>query len=761
MLPTSNTTLPNQDSAILNILRREWTFIFGGVFFLYLFVCMYMSGWRITIIPDLSTPYGYNGDLIFHSWMIRRVMEGWLFENPRSGYPFGSTFLDYPGSDLGNHIILKFFGSWIGNFFAAINIYFVSGFVFTYFASYFSLRMLSLSAWLSLSGAIIFSIVPFHFLRLPHLFYTFYFVVPIYYYIGTSTFFKAKIEEKWTTSRWIKIISALLISACFGAYYALFGAIVIGACGIAGFFSHGRWSPLITSTILVLTLMVGVLFNIAPNLQYRITNGINPEVAQRSPAEAELYGLKFIQLILPQQDHRSALLSAISAKYDSVFPLVNENRYATLGAIGSLGLVLALGIIAARLSGREVDLRLCLLTLIIAMLFMFGTIGGFGTLFALTISSMIRGWNRISIFIAFGTITCFLIFLQININRFVSAKRAEKITALLAFFLIILAILDQVPPRTQAAVENIEKTFSADRSFIANIEATTRIGAAIYQLPYIAFPEVPPLHQMGPYAPLIGYLHSNTLRWSSGGMKGRPGDLFFRALAREPLDRQLGVIRRLGFTGIYIDKNGYGDNGHQIIGQLTTALGHGPDLERADGRVAFFRLPDAAPVTLEGLTPIEIMEKAGYIVDEMGVRYDASLKDGIDFSRRGLPSFVRSVRGLSQAEPWAGRWSDANLAPAVRFEFNTDLPEDFILVADITVFGPNAGAPLIVKVGTKQYQAILPANEGILRIPVQGGVGARSIEFVPPNPTSPSSIMNSSDDRKLGIGFRKIGFEIK
>ncbi len=145
----------------------------------------------------------------------------------------------------------------------------------------------------------------------------------------------------------------------------------------------------------------------------------------------------------------------------------------------------------------------------------------------------------------------------------------------------------------------------------------------------------------------------------------------------------------------------------------------------------------------------------------LGSQYRSQLRDGIDFSRDTWPSFLTDVTGLTESEPWAGRWSDANLAPAVRFEFNTDLPEDFILVADITVFGPNAGAPLIVKVGTKQYQAILPANEGILRIPVQGGVGARSIEFVPPNPTSPSSIMNSSDDRKLGIGFRKIGFEIK
>lgn len=758
MRPSSVTGTPDEEITFSIIVRREWSFLVGGAAFLYVFVCTYMSGWKASVTPDLATPYGYSGDLIFHSWMIRRVMEGWLFDNPRSGYPFGSNFLDYPGSDLGNHLILKLFGFLGGNFYAAINLYFVAGFIVTYGVSYLVLRKLAVSSWFSLAGAIIFTATPFHFLRLPHLFYTWYFVIPIYYILGFSAFYSPTLTSRRQFFRLSFACLLILSSASFGVYYALFGAIVFIVCGIAGLIHQQRWSPLVTCAIFGFALTIGVLLNIAPNLHYRATNGPNPEVTQRSPEGAEIYGLKFIQLILPQQGHRIPQLSTVSDNYSDSFPLVNENRSAALGAVGSIGLALVIGIIAIRLSGREVDLRLSLLSLIVATLFMFGTIGGFGTIFALTISPMIRGWNRISVFIAFGTITCFFIVLQCVINRFLPKRYTGKINVCTAVVLVVVALFDQVPPRTLAGINYIKERFSADRAFIAGIEAQMSAGSAIYQMPYIAFPEAPLLHEMNPYDPLIGYLHSNTLRWSSGGMKGRPGDLLFRALANEPAEKQLQVIKRLGFSGLYIDKRGYEDSGKQIMGELTALIGHPPTLESADGRVAFFKLPDTKAATFEGLSPFEIMEKGGYIADEYGVRYDSLLENGVDFSKSRLPSFLSGVRGLSQAEPW-GRWSDGNLAPVVRFDFNIDLPENFVLVADVIVFGPNAGAPLVIQVGEQKYQTVLPAGEGVIQIPVHGGVGVRSIEFTPPKPTIARLISDGSDNRKLGIGFKRMDFE--
>nr|VFK07994.1 MAG: hypothetical protein BECKLPF1236A_GA0070988_1001214 [Candidatus Kentron sp. LPFa]VFK25766.1 MAG: hypothetical protein BECKLPF1236C_GA0070990_1002510 [Candidatus Kentron sp. LPFa] len=151
-------------------------------------------------------------------------------------------------------------------------------------------------------------------------------------------------------------------------------------------------------------------------------------------------------------------------------------------------------------------------------------------------------------------------------------------------------------------------------------------------------------------------------------MKGREDDLFYRALAQEPIEKQLDVIRQLGFAGIYVDRRGFEDNAEALIGHLTAKLNGPPTLTRGDGEVVFFKLEPTGQVDLGGLNHLEIMRKAGYYADRLGARYPATFTDGIDFTRPDWPEFVRNATGLSHYEPW-GRWSNANLAPTVKFDF--------------------------------------------------------------------------------------------
>src|SRR5690606_25825939 len=148
-------------------------------------------------------------------------------------------------------------------------------------------------------------------------------------------------------------------------------------------------------------------------------------------------------------------------------------------------------------------------------------------------SPAIRAWNRISIFIGFGAVALLLIFVQNALSKASAGGKRKFLQPFVCVFLICLAVLDQMAPRVHNSREYYKTAFLNDKEFIAEIENQLAAGSAIYQLPYIGFPEVAPIQQLGSYDPLVGFLHSRTLRWSSGGMKGRPGDLFFRALAKE------------------------------------------------------------------------------------------------------------------------------------------------------------------------------------------------------------------------------------
>lgn len=747
----------NPTNSFYEILKSEWRWWCVGAVSSFVLTSVLMTGWPSGIFPNLTYPYTYQGDGLSHSWLTLRAMEGWIFENPRSGYPFGSNFLDYPGSDAGNLLLLKIVGMIVGNYYGAINLFFLLSFSVIFVASYCVLRAFKLSKPFAFAASLLFAFLPFHFHRLGHLFYSWYFVVPVVYFLCLS--FSESIGGNRSLGKSIFLFFAAIVLASFGVYYALFGVIAFFVCVLAIFCRDGDFKYAKAPALAIFFVIAGVFFNIAPNIVNKHLNGANPEVAVRSASEAEIYGFKLMQLVLPRGGHREPYLAFLTQRYSEASPLVNENATSSLGVVGAAGFVGLLIVLISALSGRKIDARLSLLAILVFIFFLFGTIGGLGSLFSSVISSSIRGWNRISVFIAFGVIAAFFIFLQNFINRYLSPGRAR-----IAFFVFALifggiGLYDQTTPACLACNEQTKVAFENDKNFVAEIEKNMPSGGAIYQLPYMPFPEVAPLHRLHTYDLAVGFLHSKELRWSYAGMKGRDGDLFYRALARESVEKQLEVISRMGFSGIYIDRRGFEDNADALISRLSALLGSEPLLRRADGDVVFFRLPSVSEVDLSGMSSREIIKRSGYVVDKLGARYSANFSDGIDFTRRNWPEFVRDVTGISDPEPW-GRWSDANLAQGVRFDFFSPLPARFTLVLSAQAFGYNGEQAVVVKVGDQAHHLTIKQGEHEVRLPIfLVSDTVDSIEFISQNPISPKEAGVSEDSRKLGVGFIRLRFE--
>lgn len=742
-------------------LKLEWRWWLPGMVLSFILASILLTGWPAGIIPNLSYPYTYKGDGLSHSWMAQRAIEGWIFNNPRSGYPFGSSFLDYPGSDAGNLLILKIIGTITGQYHSALNIFVLLSFSGIFIASFCTLRFFGTLPILSFPASLLFAFVPFHFLRLGHLFYLWYFVVPIYFYIGYS-FYRSSEPHSNSTKRRQKYLSLLAVSialASFGAYYALFGTIVLATFTFATYIKTGNIRSIKTLAATILFVISGVFVNTSPNIASNIKNGKNTEVAVREASEGEIYGFKLMQLILPSSTHREPRLAALTNRYNTEYPLINENSTSTLGVIGSIGFIGLFFILLASLSGRKIDSRLSLLAALTVVLFFFGTIGGFGAFFSAFISSSIRGWNRISIFISFATIAAFFIAIQIAISRLRSKKLKTPLLIGCALLFGGAGLYDQTKPACLTCNSETKMSFERDQQFIAKIEQSLPQGSAIYQLPYMPFPETPPLNRLHTYDLSVGFLHSKELRWSYAGMKGREGDIFYRSLAQESIEKQLDVVRRIGFSGIYIDRRGFEDNAENLIERLSALLGEGPLLQRADGQVVFFKIPTLENSNTTGLSDIEIMKKAEYIVDKLGARHSANFSDGIDFTRHTWPEFLRDVQGLSNLEPW-GRWSDRNLSQSVIFKFTTSIPKEFTMILSAHPFSRNGEQPITIRIGDKVHHATLQEGNPEIRLPViLDSDNIDTIEFIPDNPTSPFELKISNDKRKLAIGFVRLQFE--
>jgi phosphoglycerol transferase len=382
-----------------------------------------------------------------------------------------------------------------------------------------------------------------------------------------------------------------LITGATGVYYAFFSCFFAMVTGFYKFFKEKAKYSLLSALIVVTVISTSVLLNAAPSLLYWHEHGSNPEIAARQPAEADIYGLKTVHLILPIPYHRIPLLRNLREKYTNAnFPLETENAYGSLGIIGSLGFLGLLALLLFKPIGlnyySKVLNHLAILNLSGILL---ANIGGFGSLFNLFVSPQIRAYNRISIFIAFFSLLAVALFIQKNIrqHRFLN-KRA---VSLLIVFILSIGIIDQIPPVIfEPSYKEIKAKFRNDRTFVKEIESQLPANSMVFQMPYVGFPEFPAPSPNQPDASAFfrGYLHSKNLKWSFGAMAGR-NDNWHAWVSQQPLDELLTIIAAVGFKGIHMDRKNYLDTGKQIEAELKQHLGVEP-IASLNGDFVFFNM---------------------------------------------------------------------------------------------------------------------------------------------------------------------------
>jgi len=335
-----------------------------------------------------------------------------------------------------------------------------------------------------------------------------------------------------------------------------------------------------------------------PHLIYWYVNGPNYAVAHRLPSESESYGLVLTQMVLPVPGHQMGILSDFAESYYRATPLIGEFKpYQSLGFVAALGfgwlLLAALaGCLSPRWgfgSSRQRQLHAQLGTVTI-IAFLIGTTGGISSLFAWLISPQIRSWDRISIFISFFALAAVGLLLDASRERVCLRTGRPVLGVALLWGVLLIGLFDQTNQAFVPDYEIAHNEYKSDALFVGAIDRELPPRAAVFQLPYVSFPEnVQPGLEIGPYEPLRPYLHPSDLRWSYGAVKGRPSADWQAALEDKPTEIMLDTAVNKGFEGIYIDRFGYPDRAAELEGELSDLLEVEP-LVSPDGRRSFFSL---------------------------------------------------------------------------------------------------------------------------------------------------------------------------
>lgn len=638
------------------MLLRFFSFI-SSCYSIAAFLTLFVFLW-IFWAPGFSMyfPWVYGSDGIFASVLIKSIMDtGSYLTNSFLGASGGYQLYDFPINELANFVIIYFETFFSKNYALVLNGFYFLTFLFSAFTSVYVCRRLSLNKAFTLLVSVLFAFSPYHLYRGEvHLFLSAYYAVPIYFLMVISIF----LEDEWknasfffeATNKHIKRIQVVLLAgiiifaASSGVYYAFFGCYFLIIAGIFGVVTQKTWMPMVKVAIFIGLIILGCLINFVPSIFAHIQHGPNLETAHRVPVESELYGLKIIQLLLPPDFSGFSFMQTLRENYNDTSAHWNENRFASLGIIGSLGFLFLLFVSLFMRNAHFLSKKIQILATLNLSAVLFATIGGLGTLFAYIIFPEIRAYNRISIFILYFSLIGLALFMQWFVSQY-CIQRARLYSWIIAGFLLLFGLYEQ-GGHYQNHYVDIQQKFQSDEMFVEQIEIHFPNGGNIFQLPYFPFPENGTVNTMLDYDCFRGYLHSHNLHWSSGAMKGRPVAQWQQAVTQKPMSELLKDIILAGFSGLYIDRNGYVDRGQAIEAQLENLL-HMQPLISEDGNLVFFDL-NAYAQTIFADTPVEKISE-----ERQKTQIDMQLQAAWGKGFYGLESD-------NQNPPFTWRWSDRN-----------------------------------------------------------------------------------------------------
>jgi len=522
---------------------------------------------------DWGIPWSITGDAIPVAAHFKTALEtGWYEHQPLLGAPFGQTYHDFPTAETTNFLMAVILGQLFGNWAVAMNVYFVLGFPLAALAAAWFIRVAGASRLLTLPTAVLYAILPFHFVQgEAHLFVSAYYVVPLGLVLALRA---ARGESLWRwrrrsthpVGRWfgrgMQTVAIAIIVGSTDTYFAVFVLIMLATGGIVSALRDQSW-PRSEGHLLAAALIIAVMgLNMLDDVIHVWQQGSNPEGFVRAPEHAEYFAFKLIQLLLPWSGHQIPALAELRANYDDAYPLVSEQP--ALGLIPALGFVFLIGFLVYRAAtvrrrglarGRR-GRTLTLLAILVFVAFLFGVVGGLGSVVSL-VTDVLRSWNRIIVVIALLSLAAVALVLDAAFERWARRSQPARIDRGLAAgvtvaALLIVGVVDQTPGSNPYARQNAE--YLAYDAYFGSIEASLAAGDWVVQLPYQPFPESHMPTGSDANDVLIPYLHTESIAWTGGGIKGRPQSDWTGELQLLDAGRIPAVAAAAGASGLLLDR---------------------------------------------------------------------------------------------------------------------------------------------------------------------------------------------------------------
>ena len=525
---------------------------------------------------ELSVPISYSGDVCAVLNLASNMIHGggiYVFERVA---PLGS--IQYQGA-IGyilHAAILRIICFFTDSAAVAVNVYFLLGFVLIAMTCFASLRLIGVSKITSMVGGVLYTQLPYHYLRnVEHIMLSGYYMIPLacvvlYYALSGQLFqFEGKgILKSFQKQKVCFSMMTGVLLGCSDIYYSAFFLALLVCASIICVLNTRKIRCIFPSICVLAATCLSLFLTVLPMIIYtRISGAIIP-MANRAHGDIDTFGLKWIYLLFPVQNHRLSWLANFRYFCDVNFPNNNENMYVSLGLLLSIGFACSLLSMMIRKQENNLIGSMGLLSLIAILL---SGVGSISTLVATLLTTSIRNYNRMSIFIAMFSVISFGYLMDKAKDKLLFSG-INKIYLLLASVIMLCIGVWDMTSAEYAEYSSYDPfvgqwvsrrdedklRVDSDKVFFGQIQKIMQEGDMILQLPivsntiYSSFPN----GVAGTWTNYWPYLYTN-LRWSHGDVKGGQNDQWLSRVKELPVEDLIDVAVHVGFSGIYIDPAGY------------------------------------------------------------------------------------------------------------------------------------------------------------------------------------------------------------
>ena len=703
--------------------------------------------------------YYYVGqdDFSIASQTKELLQERWCWNTDRLGTPYGHNSLEYPSVclQIPEFLMLKFWGLFTKDVPTVINLQLVFTFVLCAVLAYLVLRKMTVGYAVATVGSVLYAFNPYIYARnIGHYCLSACYFIPLVFYLCYCCYFDSsflKIDKTIICKR-----SLLILLMCFCistngiGYYPFFACFYLAVTALCKFLRTKKIKDILPSLKVMLLICSLVIIALLPVFVHRKMSNI-PSITVRSQAEMETLALKITQLFVPLYSHGIGFVQNFIDRYNTNMPLVNENKMSYLGLVGDIGflvgLLYAFGI---KENSENEDVVFFSKLNLAAVLCM--SVGGFISLITVATNVYaLRGFNRISIFISFCSITIFCLVVQHNL---LDAKKITKGKQVIVYCILVLVVAVGLWNQTPTLVNDgssllvNKKQWDNDAEFVKEIENSLQPGDMVYQLPYHRYPEGGSVNKMNDYQLLVGYIHSDNLKWSYGGFAGGKGDKWSKYVSELDTSSMLETIIAAGFKGLYIESRAYTENElDSLLKNFESQLGYDPKIS-SDGKLYFYNLYPYISKHEELLT--------GEMIDVDYPPYETGNK--IMFTKEGYNAGQYVTTGIMGPEIDYSWTSGDSLN--MSFTFADAASKNIVgKIECINVFNGNQRIEIEMS-GSNVYSESINAAKTITfngKVPRDGKV---TIKMSFPDSISPAALGISEDGRNIAIAIKSMEFDI-